>query len=95
MFTKRLPDFLNFINNLQELVCHVADINIRFGNPLQSLTKQNLTTLSFHSFVQVVNIPTRKYSYTVDCFVVRLDGDTHKKSIDRDSLESDHYCIEY
>ena len=35
-------------------------MNIQFDNPLQSLIKQTLTTLSLHSLVQVINKPTHR-----------------------------------
>ena len=44
MFTKQLPD-LDYVNNLPGFACLVGDMNIHFDNPLQSLTKQTLTTL--------------------------------------------------
>ena len=46
MFTEKLLDLLDYVNNLPGFVCLVGDINIHFGNPLQSLTKPTLTTLS-------------------------------------------------
>ena len=67
-------------------------MNIHFDNPLQSLTKQTLTTLSLHSLVQVINKPTHRCSHIIDWVIVRPDDDIHKKSIVTDLLESDHYC---
>ena len=67
-------------------------MNIHFYNPLQSLTKQNLTTLSLHSPVQVINKPTHKRGQIIDWVIFRPDDDIHKKSTAIDSLESDHYC---
>ena len=55
MFTEQLPDLLDYINNLPGLV---GDMNIHFDNPLQSLTKQTLTTLSLYSLDQVISKPT-------------------------------------
>ena len=55
MFTEQLPDLLDYVSNLPGLVCLVGDMNIHFDNPLQSITKQTLTTLSIHSLVQVIN----------------------------------------
>ena len=52
MFTEQLPDILDYVNNLPGFVCLVGDMNIHFDNPLQSLTKQTLTTLSLYSLVQ-------------------------------------------
>ena len=60
MFTEQLPDLLDYVNNLPGFVCLVGDMNIHFDNPLQSLTKQTLTTLSLHSLVQVINKPTHR-----------------------------------
>ena len=68
-------------------------MNIHFDNPLQSLTKQNLTTLSLYSLVQVINKPTHKCGHIIVWVVVPPDGDIHEKSTVTDSLESDHYCI--
>ena len=45
MFTEQLPDLLDYVNNLPGFVCLVGDMNVHFDNPLQSLTKQTLTTL--------------------------------------------------
>ena len=47
MFTEQLPDLLDYVSNLPGFVCPVGDMNIHFDNPLQSLTKQTLTTLIF------------------------------------------------
>ena len=51
---------------LPEFVCLVGDMNIHFGNPLQSLTKQNLTTLSLNNLVRVINKPTHSCSHIID-----------------------------
>ena len=67
-------------------------MNINFDNPLQSITKQTLTTLSLHSLVQVINKPTHRCGHIIDWVIVRPDDDIHKKSTVTDSLESDHYC---
>ena len=91
MFTEQLPD-LDYVNNLQGFVCLVGDMNIHFDNPLQSLTKQTLTTLSLHNFVQVINKPTHRCGHIIDWVIVRPDDDKHKKSTVIDSHESDHYC---
>ena len=92
MFTEQLPDLLDYVNNLPGIVCLVGDMNIHFDNPLQSLTKQTLTTLSLHSLVQVINKPTHRCGHIIDWVIVRPDDDIHKKSTVTDSLESDHYC---
>ena len=91
--TKQLPDLLDYVNNLPEFACFVGDMNIHFDNPLQSLTKQTLTTHSLHNLVQVINKPTHKCGHIIDWVIVRPDDDIHKKSTVTDSLESDHYCI--
>ena len=92
MFTEQLPDLLDYVNNLPGVVCLVGDMNIHFDNPLQSLTKQTLTTLSLHSLVQVINKPTHRCGHIIDWVIVRPDDDIHKKYTVTDSLESDHYC---
>ena len=61
-------------------------------NPLQSLTKQTLTTLSLYNLVQVINKPTHRCGRIIDWVIARPDDDIHIKSTATDSLESDHYC---
>ena len=39
LFTEQLPDLLDYVSILPGLVCLVADMNIHFDNPLQSLTR--------------------------------------------------------
>ena len=92
MFTEQLPDILDYVNSLPGFVCLVGDMNVHFDNPLQSLTKQNLTTLSLHNLVQVINKPTHRCGHIIDWVIVRPDDDIHRKSTVADSLESDHYC---
>ena len=92
MFTEQLPDLLDYVNSLPGFVCLVGDMNIHFDNPLQSLTKQTLSTISLHSLVQVINKPTHRCGHIIDWVVVRPDDDIHRKSTVTDSLESDHYC---
>ena len=92
MFTEQLPDLLDYVNNLPGFVCLVDDMNIHFDNPLQSLTKQTLTTLSLHNLVQVINKPNHRCVHIIDGVIDRSDDDIHKKSTVADSLESDHYC---
>ena len=92
MFTEQLPDLLYYINNLPGFVCLVDDMNIHFDNPLQSLTKQTLSTLSLYNLVQVINKATHMFGHIIDWVVVRPDDDIHKKSTVADSLESHHYC---
>ena len=54
MFTEQLSDLLDYVNILPRFICLVGDMNIHFDNPLHSLTKQTLTTLSLHSLVEVI-----------------------------------------
>ena len=67
-------------------------MNIHFDNPLQSLTKQTLSTLSLYSLVQIINKPTHSCGHIIDWVIVRPDDDIHRKSTVTYSLESDHYC---
>ena len=92
MFTEQLPDLLDYVNNLPGFVCLVGDMNIHFYNPLQSLTKQTMTTLSLYNHVQVINKPTHRCGHIIDWVNVRPDDDIHKKSNVTDSHESEHYC---
>ena len=91
MLTEQLPD-IDYINNLSGFVCLVGDMNIHFDNPLQSLTKQTLNSLSLYSLVQIINKPIHKCGHIID-WVVRADDDIYEKSTVTDSLESDNYCI--
>ena len=68
-------------------------MNIHFYNPLQSLTKQTLTTLNLYNLVKVINKPTHMCGHIIDWVVVRPDDDIHRKYTVIDSLESYHYCI--
>ena len=61
---------------------------IHIDNQQQSLTKQNLTTLSLYNFVQVNKTSTHKCSHIIDLVVVRPDDDTYKKPTVTDSLEA-------
>ena len=92
MYTEQLPDLLDYVSNLPGFVCIVGDMNIDFDNPLQSQTKQTLTTLSLYSLVQVINKPTHRCGHIIDWVIVRPVDDIHRKSTVTDSLESDHYC---
>ena len=92
MFTEQLPDLLDYINNLPGFVCLVGDMNIHFDNPLQSLTKQTLTTLSLNNLVQVTNKLTHRCGHIIDWVIVRPNDGFYEKSTVTDSLESDHYC---
>ena len=67
-------------------------MNIHFDNPLQSPTKQSLTTLSLYNLVQVINKPIQRCGHIIDWVIVRPDDDIRRKSTVTDSLESDHYC---
>ena len=93
MFTEQLPDLLDCVNNLPGIFCLVGDMNIHFDDPLESLAKQTLTTLSLHSLVQVNNKSTQKCDHFIDWVVIRQDNDIHRKYAVTDSLESDHHCI--
>ena len=73
MFTEQQPDLLDYVNSLPGFVCHVGDMNIHFGNPLQSLTKQTLSTLSLYNLVQVINKPTHRCGHIIDWVIVRAD----------------------
>ena len=92
MFTEQLPNLLDYVNSLPGLVCLVGDMNIHFDNPLQSLTKQTLSTLGLYGLVQVINKPTHRCGHIIDWVIVRPDDDIHRKSTVTDSLESDHHC---
>ena len=92
MFTEQLPDLLDYVNNLTGFVCLVGDMNIHFDNPLLSLTKQTLTTLSLYNLDQVINKPTHRCSHIIDWVIDRHDDDIHRISTVTDSLESDHHC---
>ena len=93
MFAEQLPD-LDYVNNLPGFVCLVGDMDIHFDNPLQSLTKQTLTTLSLYSLVQVIYKPSHRCGHIIDWVIVRPDDYIHVESTVTDSLESDHYCTE-
>ena len=92
MFTEQLPDLLDYENSPPAFV---GDMNTNFDNPLQSLTKQTLSTLILYSLVQVINKPTHRCGHIIDWVIVRPDDDIHKKSTVTDSLESDHYCTKF
>ena len=92
MYTEQLPDLLDYVSNVPGFVCIVGDMNIHFDNPLQSQTKQTLTTLSLYSLVQVINKPTHMCGHIIDWVIDRPVDDIHRKSTVTDSLESDHYC---
>ena len=92
MFTEQLPAHLDYVNNLAEFDCLVGDMYIHFDYPLQSLTKQILTTLGLCSLVQVINEPTHRCSHITVWVVVRPDEDIHRKSTITDSLDSELYC---
>ena len=66
MFTEQLPDLLDYVSNLPGFVCLVGDMNIHFDNPLQSPTKQTLTTLNLYSLVQIINKPTHRCGHVID-----------------------------
>ena len=78
MFTEQLTDLLDYISDLPGFVCIVGDMNIHFDNPLQSLTKQTLTTLSLCSLFEVIDKPSHMCGHIIDWVVVRSDDDIHK-----------------
>ena len=80
MFTEQLPDLLDYVNSLPGLVCLVGDMNIHFDNPLQSLTKKTVSTLSLYSLVQVINKPNHRCGHIIDSVIVRPEDDIHRKS---------------
>ena len=86
MFTEQLPDLLDYGKNLPGFVCLVGDMNIHFDNPLQSLTKQTLTTFSLHSHVQVINRPAHMCGHIIDCVIIKPDDDIHKNLLLRTHL---------
>ena len=92
MFTEQLPDLLDYVSNLPGFVCHVGDMNIHFDDPLQSLTKQTLTTLRIYNLVQVIDKPAHRCGHIIDWVIVRPYDDIHQNLLLLDSLESDHYC---
>ena len=92
MFTEQLPDLLDYVNNLPGFVCLVGDMNNQFDNPLLSLPKQTLATLSLHNLVRVINKTTHRGGHIIDWVIVRPDDDILGKLNVADQLESDHYC---
>ena len=78
MFTEQLPDLLDYVSIPPGFACIAGDMNIHFDNPLQSLTKQTLTTLSLYDFVKVINKPTHRCGHITDWAIVRPDDDIHK-----------------
>ena len=92
MFSEQLLDLLDYANNIPGFVSLVGDMNIHFDDPLQSLIKQTLTTLSLYDIVQLINEPTHRCGHIIEWVIARPDDDIHTKSTVTDSLESDHYC---
>ena len=86
MFTEQLPDLHDYVSNLAGFVCLIGDTNIHFDNPLQSQTKQILTTLSLYNLVQVINKPTHKCGHIIDWVIVRPDDDVHTNLLLRTHL---------
>ena len=86
MFTEQLPDLLDYVKCLPGFVCLVDDMNIHFDNPLQSLTKQTLGTLSLYNLVQVIKKPTHRCGHIIDWVIVWSDDDIHRKSTATDTL---------
>ena len=75
VLSEQLPDLLDYANNLPGFACLAGDMNIHFDNPLQSLTKQTLNTLSLCSLVQVINKPNNRCGHIIDWDIVRTDDD--------------------
>ena len=86
MFTEQLHDLLDYVNNLPGFVCLVGDMNIHFDIPLQSLTKQTLTTLSLYNLVQVINKPTHRCGHIIDWVIVRPGDDIHRNLLSQTHL---------
>ena len=78
MFTEQLHDLHDYVSNLPGFVCLAGDMNIHFDNPIQSTTKQTLTTLSLYILVQVINKPTHRCGHIIDWVIVRPDDDIHR-----------------
>ena len=78
MITEQLPDLHDYINNLPGFDCLAGDMNIHFDNPLQSHSKQTLTTLSLYNLVKVINKPTQRCGHIIDWVIVRPDNDIHE-----------------
>ena len=95
MFTEQLPDLRDYVNSRPGFVCVVGDMNIHFDNPLQSQTKQILTTFSLYNLVQVIINPTHRCVTSLNGLLFDLTMTSIKKSTVTDSLESDHYCTKY
>ena len=72
MFTEQLPDLPDYVHNLPGFACHVGDMNIHFDNPLQSRTKQTLSTLRLHNIVQVINKLTHRCGHIIDWLLFDL-----------------------
>ena len=77
LFTEQLPNLLDYVNNLPGFVCLVGDMDINFDDPLQSLTKQTLTTLSLYNLVHVIYRPTHRCGHIIDWVIIRPDDDIH------------------
>ena len=86
MLIEQLPDLLDYVNNLPGFVCLVGDMNIPFDNPLQSLTKQTLTTLCLHRMVQVINKSTHRCGHIIDWVIHRPVDDIHKNLLSQTHL---------
>ena len=52
-------------------------MNIHIVNPLQSLTKHNLTTRNLYDVVQVIMKPTHMCGHIIDWAIDRPDDDIH------------------
>ena len=77
MSTEQLPDLPDYVCNLPGFFCLVVDMNIHLNNPLQSQTKQTVTTLCLYNLVYVINKPTHRCVQIIDWDIVRPDDDIH------------------
>ena len=56
-------------------------MNIHFDDPLQSVIKQTLTTLSLYDIVQLINEPTHRCGHIIEWVIARPDDDIHKNQL--------------
>ena len=77
MLTEQLPDLLDYANYLPGFACLVGDMNIHYDNPLQSPTRQTLTTFSLYNLVHVINKPTHRCDYIIYWVIILPDDDIH------------------
>ena len=93
MFINELPDFLEFVNDLQGKVLLIGDFNFRYNKPAVGYTQAVLEILDTFGLYQSVKEVTNKQGNIVD-WVVHREGDYLLKSAVVDTnLASDHYAI--